>query len=82
MNVRFFDLLSIAFFTAQHHSTTIMLNIPIWTHLSNHIKLNQFSLGKAEPGSVRSTVEIMNQLMAGRYRGLKVCSFIPAMIRH
>jgi len=41
------------------------MNIPICTHLSNHILFNQSSLGKEEPGSVKRIVEIINQRIAG-----------------
>jgi hypothetical protein len=55
---------------AQHHNVTRMANKPICIHLSNQIKLNQFSLGKEEPGNVSSTNEIINQMMAGIKEGL------------
>jgi hypothetical protein len=62
---------SLVFFNVpQQHKVTIMANNPICTHLSNHISLSQFSFGKAEPGSMSNTVQMTNQLMAGRKDGL------------
>lgn len=36
-------------------------NMPICTHLSNHILSSQSSLGKASPGRVKRTEEIISQ---------------------
>jgi hypothetical protein len=47
-----------------------MENMPICTHLSNQILSSQFSFGKAEPGIVSKTVEIINQVMAGTKEGV------------
>ena len=57
------------FSMAQHHNVTIMANMPICTHLSNHILSSQFSFGKAEPGIVSKITEIINQEMAGINEG-------------
>ncbi len=54
---------------AQHHSVTITANMPICTHLSNHILSSQFSFGKEEPGSVSKIAEIISQVMAGINEG-------------
>ena len=53
----------------QHHNVTRMANMPICIHLSNHILLNQFSLGNDEPGNVNNIKEMTNQAMAGIKEG-------------
>jgi len=45
------------------------MNIPICTHLSNQILLNQSFSGSEEPGSVNKTVEIISHPMAGSNEG-------------
>lgn len=47
-----------------------MANIPICTHLSNHIFSSQFSLGKALPGMVSKTVEMISQIIGYTNEGL------------
>lgn len=46
-----------------------MANIPMWTHLSNHIFPSQFSCGNADPGIVKRKVEILNHRIAGINEG-------------
>lgn len=46
-----------------------MPNMPICTHLSNHIFPNQFSFGNAEPGIVNRNTERMIHKIAGTNEG-------------
>jgi hypothetical protein len=55
---------------AQHHNVTMMANMPICTHLSNHILSSHVALGNVEPGNVNNTIEIINHVMAGAKEGL------------
>jgi hypothetical protein len=55
---------------AQHHNVTRMANMPICTHLSNQIKLNQFFFGNDEPGNVNRITERIKKAMAGKKEGL------------
>lgn len=48
----------------------MMANIPICTHLSNHIFPNQSSFGKALPGIVSNSVEIITHSTGNRKEGL------------
>jgi hypothetical protein len=67
-----FNLLFAGYFLniAQHHKKTINANKMICTHLSNHILSSQSSLGKEDPGNIKSIVEIINQRIAGMKEGL------------
>jgi hypothetical protein len=53
----------------QHHKIDMMAKRPICTHLSNQILSSQFSFGKALPGIVSNTVEIINQQTGGTNEG-------------
>lgn len=57
-----FTLASVILNRAQHQRKTIIANMPICTHLSNHIFSSQFSFGKAVPGMVNKMIEIINQI--------------------
>jgi hypothetical protein len=57
---------------ALNHRMTRMANMIICTHLSAQILLSQFSLGKTEPGRVRSITDTSNQIIAGTRNPLEL----------